>query len=140
MPGLLDPALMVSLDLLVPGDVQPVARAPASGQLPGFDPVVDDPGAAAQPAGGLGDADLAVGSRELGRGEGAGARGPAQVGGLLDSAAAGGLGVGIPGYAESAGGAAAGGQLTGMDPVVDDAGTAAQPPGGLGHGDLARAV
>ena len=72
MPGLLDPALMVSLDLLVPGDVQPVARAPASGQLPGFDPVVDDPGAAAQPVGGFGDADLAVGGWERGRGEGAG--------------------------------------------------------------------
>ena len=36
--------------------------------------------------------------------------------------------------------AAAGGQLPGVDPVVDDAGAAAQPPGGLGHGDLAGAV
>src|SRR6266700_1062969 len=35
---------------------------------------------------------------------------------------------------------AAGGELPGVDPVVDDAGAAAQPPGGLGHGDLAGAA
>src|SRR4029077_9015131 len=32
------------------------------------------------------------------------------------------------------------GELPGVDPVVDDAGAAAQPPGGLGHGDLAGTV
>src|SRR6516164_8532467 len=141
VPGLPDPALAVGLDLLVPGDVQPVPGAAAGSELSGFDPVVDDAGAAAEPAGGFGDADLAaVGRGERGRGERAGAGGPAQVGGLGDPGAAAGLGLGVPGDAEPAGRAAAGGQLPGVDPVVDDAGAAAQPPGGLGHGDLAGAA
>src|ERR1035441_1705976 len=71
---------------------------------------------------------------------GYGRPGPAQVGGLGDPGAAAGLCLGVPGDAEPAGGAAAGGQLPGVDPVVDDAGAAAQLPGGLGHRDLARAV
>src|SRR5438128_1586390 len=141
MPGLADAAAAFRLDLVVPGDVQPVPGTAAGGQLPGFDPVVDDAGAAAELAGGFGDADLAaVGSGERGCRERAGAGGPAQVGGLGDPGAAAGLGPGAPGDAEPAGGAAAGGQLPGADPVVDDAGAAAQLPGGLGHGDLAGAV
>ena len=92
MSGLPGPVLAVGLDLLVPGDVQPVPGAAAGGQLPGFDPVVDDAGAAAEPAGGFGDADLAAaGSGERGCGERAGAGGPAQVGGLGDPGAAAGL-------------------------------------------------
>src|SRR6516225_4192046 len=141
MPGLADAAAALCLDLVVPGDVQPVPGAAAGAELPGFDPVVDDPGAAAELAGGFGDADLAAGgSGERGRGERAGTGGPAQVDGLGDPGAAAGLGLGVPGDAEPAGRAAAGGQLTGVDPVVDDAGAAAQPPGGLGHGDLAGAA
>jgi fermentation-respiration switch protein FrsA (DUF1100 family) len=57
----------------VPGDVQPVPGAAADGELPGFDPVVDDAGAAAELAGGFGDADLAAaGSGERGCRERAG--------------------------------------------------------------------
>src|SRR5689334_13238729 len=100
MPGLADAAAAFCLDLLVPGDVQPVPGAAAGGELPGFDPVVDDAGAAAELAGGLGDADLAVGGGERGRGERARAGGPAQVGGLGDPAVAAGLGLGVPGDAE----------------------------------------
>ena len=89
MPGLADAAAAFRLDLVVPGDVQPVPGTAAGGQLPGFDPVVDDAGAAAELAGGFGDADLAaVGSGERGCRERAGAGGPAQVGGLGDPGAA----------------------------------------------------
>ena len=141
MPGLADAAAALCLDLVVPGDVQPVPGAATGAELPGFDPVADDPGAAAELAGGLGDADLAAGgSGERGRGERAGTGGPAQVDGLGDPGAAAGLGLGVPGDAEPAGRAAAGRQLSGVDPVVDDAGAAAQPPGGLSYGDLAGAV
>ena len=59
---------------------------------------------------------------------------------MLDPVLAVGLELLVPGDAEPAGGAAAGGELPGVDPVVDDAGAAAQPPGGLGYGDLAGAV
>src|ERR1017187_9811346 len=62
VPGLVDAAAAFCLDLVVPGDVQPGPGAAAGAELPCFDPVVDDPGAAAEPAGGFGDADLAVGS------------------------------------------------------------------------------
>src|ERR1019366_3941448 len=71
---------------------------------------------------------------------GDGRPGPAQVGGLGDPGAAAGLGLGVPGDAEPAGGAAAGGQLPGMDPGGDDARAAAQLPGGPGHPDLPPAV
>src|SRR6516225_11401553 len=66
VPGLLDPALAVGLDRLVPGDAEPAGGAAAGGELPGVDPVVDDAGAAAQPSGGLGHGDLAgaVGIRD----------------------------------------------------------------------------
>ena len=73
-------------------------------------------------------------------GERAGAGGPAQVGGLGDPGPAAGLDLVVPGDAEPVAQAAAGGQLLGVDPVVEDRGAAAQPPGGLGHGDLAGAV
>src|SRR5258705_10585021 len=43
-----------------PGDAQPAAWAAAGVQLPGFDPVVDDAGAAAELPGCLSDADLGV--------------------------------------------------------------------------------
>ena len=137
---MLDPGAAFCLDLVVPGDVQAAARTVAGVKLPGFDPVVNDAGAAAQAVGRFCDADLLGGGGRWRGGELAGAGGPAQVGGLLDSAAAGGLGLGVPGNAESAGRAAAGGQLPGVDPVVDDAGAAAQPSGGLGDRDLAGAV
>src|SRR6266446_11006466 len=141
VPGAGDAGTAVRVGGRGPGDAQPAAWAAAGVQLPGFDPVVDDAGAAAELAGGFGDADLAAaGSRERGCRERAGAGGPAQVGGLGDPGAAAGLGLGVPGDAEPAGGAAAGGQLPGVDPVVDDAGAAAQPPGCPGHGDLAGAV
>src|SRR6185437_15243964 len=45
----------------VPGDAEPVSWSAPGGELPGLDPVVDDAGAAAQLAGRVGDADLAVG-------------------------------------------------------------------------------
>ena len=48
------------LDAVVPGDAEPVSRSASRAELPVLDPVVDDAGAAAQPAGGVGDADLAV--------------------------------------------------------------------------------
>ena len=59
--GLLDPGAAFGLDLVVPGDVQPAALAAVGGELAGFDPVVDDMGAAAELVGSFGDADLAVG-------------------------------------------------------------------------------
>ena len=49
------------LDLLGPGDAEPVAGAAAGGEFAGLDPVVDHAGAAAEPCGGVGNADLAVG-------------------------------------------------------------------------------
>ena len=63
---MLDPALAVGVDRLVPGDAEPAGGAAAGGELPGVDPVVDDAGAAAQPSGGLGHGDLAgaVGIRD----------------------------------------------------------------------------
>ncbi len=100
MSGLADAAAAFCLDLVVPGDVQPVPGAASGAELPGFDPVVHDAGAAAELAGGLGDADLAAGGGERGCGERAGAGGPAQVGGLGDPGAAAGLGLGVPGDAE----------------------------------------
>src|SRR5258708_17761407 len=69
----------------------------------------------------------------------AGAGGPAQVRGLPDPGAAAGLDLIVPRDAEPATGAA-GGQLCGVEPVVDDAGAAAEPAGGLGHGDLVARV
>src|SRR6266568_4378233 len=59
--GLLDPGAASGLNLVVPGDVQPAALAAAGCELAGVDPVVDDIGAAAEPAGGPGHGDLAVG-------------------------------------------------------------------------------
>jgi hypothetical protein len=78
MPGLADAAAALCLNLVVPGDVQPVSGAAAGAELPGFDPVVDDPGAAAELAGGLGDADFVAGGGERGCRERAGTGGPAQ--------------------------------------------------------------
>src|SRR5271165_507301 len=79
------------------------------------------------------------GGRGGGGGLGGGG-GPAQVGGLLDPGAAAGLDLVVPGQAEPVSLAAAGGQLAGVDPVVNDCGAAAQPPCGLVHRDLAGAV
>src|SRR5260370_35578037 len=61
VPGLADPGAAFCLDPFVPGDVQPVARATAGGELAGVDPVVDDPGAAAGPVGGVRGAGLPFG-------------------------------------------------------------------------------
>src|SRR6266566_3043511 len=138
--GLLDPGAASGLDLVVPRDVQPAGLAAAGGELTGADPVVDDMNAAAEPVGGFGDADLAVGSRRGGRGQRARARGAAQAGGAGDQFLAAGADLVVPGDAEPAALAAAGGQLAGVDPVVDDGGAAAQPAGGLGGADLAVVV
>ncbi len=54
-------ATALGFDLLGPGDAEPVAGAAAGGEFAGLDPVVDDADAAAEPFGGVGDADLAVG-------------------------------------------------------------------------------
>ena len=61
VPGFGDAATAFGFDLLSPGDAQPVAGAAAGGEFAGLDPVVDGAGAAAEPVGGLSDADLAVG-------------------------------------------------------------------------------
>ena len=58
VPGGGDAGLAVRLGGWGPGDAQPAAWAAAGCQLPVLDPVVDDAGAAAEPAGGVGDADL----------------------------------------------------------------------------------
>src|SRR6266851_1437720 len=68
------------------------------------------------------------------------AGGRVQVAGSGDASAAGGLDVAGPRDAQPAAGAAPGVELGGFDPVVDDAGAAAQPAGGFGHGDLAAGV
>src|SRR5260221_3960869 len=82
VPGLLDPGAALGLHLFLPGDVQPVPRAAAGGELAGFDPVVDDISAAAELVGGFGDADLAFGGgRWRGRAPCAGGR-PGPAGGL----------------------------------------------------------
>jgi len=59
--GLFDPGAASGLDLVVPRDAEPAARAAAGGELAGVEPVVDDMDAAAELVGGFGDADLAVG-------------------------------------------------------------------------------
>src|ERR1039458_7541744 len=65
------------------------------------------------------------------------AGGGGEVAGFGDAVAAGGFGLVVPGDAEPVAGAAPGVELSGLDPVVDNSGAAAEPPGGLGHGDLA---
>src|SRR5258706_15174221 len=124
-----DPLAACGLDLAGPGDEQPAARAAAGVELGRFDPVVDDAGAAAQPPGGLGDADLAVGRGGRRGGGCAGAGGPAPGRGLPDPGGAAGLDLIVPRDAEPAT-PAAGGPPSGVGPVVDDAGAAAGPAGG----------
>src|SRR5579864_1456156 len=58
VPGAGDAGAAVCLGGRGPGDAQPAAWAAAGVQLSGFGPVVDDAGAAAEPAGCLSDADL----------------------------------------------------------------------------------
>src|SRR5271169_7219271 len=69
VPGSGQAGTAAGLDVVGPGDAQPVAGAAAGIELPGLEPVVDDAGAAAQPAGGLGDAEFAgcvgAGCRDL---------------------------------------------------------------------------
>jgi hypothetical protein len=101
--GVLDPDAASGLDLLVPGDVQPAARAAAGGELAGVDPVVDDMNAAAELVGGFGDADLAVGGGRERGGQRAGAGGAAQAGGLGDQFPAAGLDLVVPRDAQPAG-------------------------------------
>jgi len=66
VPGCGDAVAAGGPDRVVPGDAEPVSRAAPRVELPGLDPVVDDTGTAAKPAGGLGDADLAVRIRRWG--------------------------------------------------------------------------
>src|SRR6266545_5249328 len=61
VPGFGDAATAVDLGLFGPGDAESVAGSAACGELAGLDPVVDDAGAAAEPGGGVGDADLCIG-------------------------------------------------------------------------------
>src|SRR2546429_9956045 len=96
--------------------------------------------AAAEVVGGFGDADLAVGGGRGRGGQRARAGGAAQAGGLGDQFLAAGADLVVPGDAEPAALAAAGGQLPGVDPVVDDAGAAAKLACGLGGADLAGRV
>src|SRR5580704_15496073 len=67
--GLSDAGPAVGLDLAGPGDAEPVAGTAAGGELSCLEPVVKDACTAAQPAGGLGDAEFArvvgVGCRDL---------------------------------------------------------------------------
>jgi hypothetical protein len=98
--GLLDPGTASGLDLIVPGDVQPAAVAAAGGELAGFDPVVDDIGAAAELVGGFGDADLAVGGGRGRGGQRARAGGAAQTGRLGDQFLAAGADLVVPGDAQ----------------------------------------
>src|SRR4029077_19954958 len=65
--GLGYPATAFGMDVVVPGDAEPVAGSAAGGEFAGLDPVVDDPNAAVQPFGGAGDADLAGGVRRRSR-------------------------------------------------------------------------
>ena len=98
--------------------------------MPPFCPGVDDVGLDAEPAGGIGDAELlfAAGCRV----------GVAVlVGGAGGAVAAGGFHVGREGDAPASGRAAAGGQVAGVDPVVDGAGGHAGEPGDLARGELA---
>ena len=100
--GLLDPGAASGLDLVVPGDVQPAALAPAGGELAGVDPVVDDMNAAAELVGGFGDADLAVGGGRWRGGQRARSGSTAQAGGLGDQFLAAGLNLVVPREAEPA--------------------------------------
>src|SRR5258708_39226095 len=121
VPGFGDASAACGLDLAGPLDEQPVARPAAGVELGRFDPVVDDADAAAQPEGGVGDADLAVGGGGC-RGWGcARAGGPAPVRGLPGSGAAAGLDLMVPRDAEPAA-RAAGGRLSGGQPGAADAG------------------
>src|SRR5260370_42181189 len=66
--------------------------------------------------------------------------GGVEVPGGGDAGVPSGFGVCVPGDAQPAAGAAAGGELPVLDPVVDDAGAAAEPPGSLADADLPAAV
>jgi hypothetical protein len=99
---LLDPSTAFGPDLIVPGDVQPAARATADGDLAGVDPVVDDIGATAEPVGGFGDAYLALGGGGWRSGQCARAGGAAEAGGLGDQFLAAGLDLVVPREAEPA--------------------------------------
>ena len=99
---MLDPGAASGLNLVVPGNVQPAARAAAGGELAGVDPVVDDVNAAAELVGGLGDADLAVGGGRCRGGQRARAGGAAQVRGFGDPLVAAGLDAVVPRDAEPA--------------------------------------
>ena len=65
------------------------------------------------------------------------AGGRVEVAGLLDPGAAFGLSLVVPGDVQPAALAAAGGELAGVDPVVDDVNAAAELVGGFGDADLA---
>ena len=114
--------------------VKSIHSRPASprraGMWPHSCPCVDDVGLDAEPAGDIGDAEflLAAGCRV----------GVAVlVGGAGGAVAAGGFHVGREGDAPAAGRAAAGGEVAGVDPVVDGAGGHADELGDLARGELA---
>ena len=54
-------ATAFGLNVLGPGDAEPVTGSASGGEFAGLDPVVDGAGVDAEPFGGVGDADLAVG-------------------------------------------------------------------------------
>src|ERR1035437_3186646 len=63
VPGCGDALAAGGFDAVVPGDAEPAAGAAPGVELGGLDPVVDDACAAAEPARGFGNADLAGGIR-----------------------------------------------------------------------------
>ena len=111
-------------------DPQPSGVASPGGDVAPLGPAVDDVGFDAEAAGGIGDAELV--SR---RGAGIGVA--VLVGRAGGALAAGGFDLGWEGDAPAPGRAAAGGQVAGVDPVVDGAGGHAGELGDLARGELA---
>jgi hypothetical protein len=59
--GFADAAAAVGFGVVGPADAEPITSPASGGEFAGGDPVVDDTDAAAEAAGGVGDADLSVG-------------------------------------------------------------------------------
>src|SRR5215472_17545447 len=126
MAGLRDAGLAVGLDLAGPGDAEPVAGAAAGGELAGLEPVVDDACAAAQPVGGLGDAEFA-GDVGAGCWDLVGVADPLDGGGVERFAVAGGQPGGVEAFGQVAG---VGGRAEPADHLHCRRGAA---PGGAGR-------
>src|SRR5260370_27521877 len=120
VPGAGDAGTAVRLGGRGPGDAQPAAWAAADVQLPGFDPVVDNAGAAAEPAGGFGDADLGA----------AAGRGAGDLVGVADPLD----GFDVEGAARAGAGSALGEQGDQVGVAGDGAEVAGQPRGSAGRG------